>query len=299
MRKIIAIDIDGTLLNSYGEITKENREAIKRSKEKGARIILTSGRTPNSVKNFAQELETDRYIICGNGSSIYDIEKDENVYENFLPKEKALEIIKICEENSIYYSVYTETAIICKSLNYNVLVYHSENAQKEESKKTNINLVENVYEYIEKINTKRILKINVCDSDKIIFEGMLRKIRKISNINLLEISNMVRRAVKKGTEEITLEYFYTEISNEDVNKWTALKKLMEILDFEEKDVIAIGDNINDKLMIENAGIGIIMENGALVSQTEKGVVVSDNNQSGVAEGLERYYLNCFKNITKK
>lgn len=299
MRKIIAIDIDGTLLNSYGEITKENREAIKKSKEKGARIILASGRMPNSVKNFAQELETDRYIICGNGSSIYDIETDENVYENFMPKEKALEIIKICEENSIYYSVYTEAAIICKNLNYNVLVYHSENAQKEESKKTNINIVENVYEYIEKINTKRILKINVCDSDKIIFEGMLRKIREIPNINLLEISNMVRRAVKKGTEEITLEYFYTEISNEDVNKWTAIEKLMEILDFEKKDVIAIGDNINDKLMIENAGLGIIMGNGALAEQTEKGVVVSSNNQSGVAEGIEKYYLKCFRNVTEK
>ena len=269
MKKIIAIDLDGTLLNSYGEISNENREAIRKSKEQGARIILASGRVPSSVKNFAMDLQTDRYIICGNGTSIYDLEKDETIYENYMDKEKALEIIKTCEENSIFYSVYTENAIISKSLNYNVLVYYSENANKEESKKTNINIVENVYEYIEKINTNNILKINVCDSDKIIFEGMLRKIRKISDINLLEISNMTRRVVKNGTDEFVLKYFYTEISNENVNKWTAIQKLGEILQIEQKDIIAIGDNINDKMMVENAGTGIVMGNGSLALQTKK------------------------------
>lgn len=298
MKKIIAIDLDGTLLNSCGEISDENRAAIRKSKEQGARVILASGRMPSSVKNFAIDLQSDRYIICGNGTSIYDLEKDETIYENYMDKEKALEIIKVCEENSIFYSVYTENAIISKSLNYNVLVYYSENANKEESKKTNINIVENVYEYIDKINTKNILKINVCDSNKIIFEGMLRKIREISDINLLEISNMTRRVVKNGTEEFTLEYFYTEISNENVNKWTAIQKLSEILQIEQKDIIAIGDNINDKMMIENAGTGIVMGNGSLALQTQKGNIVSDNNQNGVAEGIEKYYLRYCKNITK-
>lgn len=298
MKKIIAIDLDGTLLNSYGEVSEENREAIRKSKEYGARVILASGRVPSSVKNFAIDLKTDRYIICGNGTSIYDIEKDETIYENYMDKEKALEIIKVCEENSIFYSVYTENAIISKSLNYNVLVYYSENANKEESKKTNINIVENVYEYIDKINTKNILKINVCDSDKIIFEGMLRKIREISDINLLEISNMTRRVVKNGTEEIILKYFYTEISNENVNKWTAIQKLSEILQIERKDVIAIGDNINDKMMVENAGTGIVMGNGSLALQIKNGNVVSDNNKNGVAEGIEKFYLKHCKNITE-
>lgn len=298
MKKIIAIDLDGTLLNSYGEISDENREAIRKSKEQGARVILASGRMISSVKNFAIDLQTDRYIICGNGTSIYDLEKDETIYENYMDKEKALEIIKVCEENSVFYSVYTENAIICKSLNYNVLVYYSENANKEESKKTNINIVENVYEYIDKINTKNILKINVCDSDKIIFEGMLRKIRGISNINLLEISNMTRRVVKNGSEELVLQYFYTEISNENVNKWTAIQKLSKILQIESKDIIAIGDNINDKMMIENAGTGIVMGNGSLALQTQKGHIVSDNNQNGVAEGIEKFYLKHCGNITK-
>ena len=298
MKKIIAIDLDGTLLNSYGEISNENREAIRKSKECGARVILASGRMPSSVKNFAIDLQTDRYIICGNGTSIYDIEKDETIYENYMDKEKALEIIKVCEENSIFYSVYTENAIISKSLNYNVLVYYSENANKEESKKTNINIVEDVYEYIDKINTKNILKINVCDNDKVIFEGMLRKIREISDINLLEISNMTRRVVKNGTDEFVLEYFYTEISNENVNKWTAIQKLSEILQIEQQDVIAIGDNINDKMMVENAGTGIVMGNGSLALQTERGNIVSDNNHNGVAEGIEQFYLKCCKNITK-
>lgn len=289
-KKVIIIDLDGTLLDYYGEVSKENREAIKKSRQKGAKVILASGRMPIALKNYAIELETDKYIICGNGAIVYDIEKDERIYENIMTKKKALSIIDICEKNSIYYSVYTESAIICKTLEYNVLAYNSDNAQKEENRKTNINIVENVYEYIDKINTQNILKINVCESNKIIFDGILKKIRKIPNINILEISNKVSKIVKTGTEAVEVEYFYAEISNKNVNKWTAIEELMKILKFKAEDVIAIGDNANDKKMIENAGLGIIMGNGALVGQTEKGEIVGDNDKNGVAEGLEKYYL---------
>ena len=55
-----------------------------------------------------------------------------------MSKEKVLEIIKICEENSISYNLYTETTIIAKALKYNVLYYHKENLKKEENKRTNI-----------------------------------------------------------------------------------------------------------------------------------------------------------------
>lgn len=289
-KKVIIIDLDGTLLDYYGEVSKENREAIKKCRQKGAKVILASGRMPIALRKYALELGTDKYIICGNGAIIYDIEKNERIYENIMTKKKALSIIDICEKNSIYYSVYTETAIICKTLEYNILAYNSDNAKKEKNRKTNINIVENVYEYINKVNTQNILKINVCESNKIIFDGILKKIRKIPNINILEISNKVTKTVKTGTEAVEIEYFYAEISNKNVNKWNAIEELMKIIEFKAEDVIAIGDNANDKKMIENAGLGIIMGNGALVGQTKKGKIVVDNDKNGVAEGLKKYYL---------
>ena len=89
MYKLIAIDLDGTLLNSYGLISEKNRETIKKAQENGIKIVLASGRTTNSVKSLAEELGGNEYIICGNGSLIYDLKKDEIIYDKFIDKNKA------------------------------------------------------------------------------------------------------------------------------------------------------------------------------------------------------------------
>ncbi|MCI8621790.1 MAG: HAD hydrolase family protein [Clostridia bacterium] len=64
MYKLLALDLDGTLLNSYGEISEENKKWIKKAKENGIEIVLTSGRMASSVIGIAKEIETDNYIIC-------------------------------------------------------------------------------------------------------------------------------------------------------------------------------------------------------------------------------------------
>ena len=145
MYKLVAIDLDGTLLNSYGQISEINRQAIKKAQEKNINIVLASGRLFNSVKNISNDLGGNKYIICGNGSLIYDLQNEEIIYDKFIEKNKALQIINICEKNSIYYNIYTENMVIAKTLENNVLFYHQENANKPESKKTKINLVNDIY----------------------------------------------------------------------------------------------------------------------------------------------------------
>lgn len=196
MQKMIVIDLDGTLLNSEGQISKENKEAVRKAKEKGAMVIIASGRMPRAIKTYAKELGADKYIICGNGAIIYDIEKDEEIYRNLMSKEKTLEIINYCNKNSIYYSVYTETAIICSSIKHSVLVYNSENANKEDNKKTYISVVDDIYKYIDKVNTQNIFKINISDNNKIIFDRTVKGIREIPNIEVLETPDIVKRKIK-------------------------------------------------------------------------------------------------------
>lgn len=64
MYKLLALDLDGTLLNSYGEVSEENKKWIKKAKQKGVEIVLTSGRMASSVIGIAKEIETENYIIC-------------------------------------------------------------------------------------------------------------------------------------------------------------------------------------------------------------------------------------------
>ena len=234
MYKFVAIDLDGTLLNSYGEVTEDTKNALLRAKEQGVEIVLASGRPISSTKTLAVELGVDNYIISGNGSAVYDVKNDEIIYDRFLTKEQVFKIVDVCEENSIFYNIYTEEEVIAKSLNYNVLFYHKENIKKVEEKRTHINIVQDVKRYIEESGKEKFLKITVCDESRTIFNGIIRKLKEIENLDILNVEHMSRKRFKLGTEEVSIEYHYTEITNENVNKWNAIEFLLNKLNIDKR-----------------------------------------------------------------
>ena len=288
MYKLVAIDLDGTMLNSYGMVTENTKQVIKNTINKGTEVIIASGRPIDSIKTIAKEIGSENYFIAGNGALIYDIKKDEIIYEKFMNKQKVLEIIKICEENSISYNIYTEKTIIAKGLKYNVLYYYKENLKKEENKKTNITIVEDVYEYIKNLENEKFLKITVCDETKSVFNSIIRKLRTVEDIDVLDVLHMSRKMIKQGTEDVPIEYYYTEISLKDVDKWKAIEYLANKMNMSKDEIIAIGDNINDKEMIENAKVGIAMGQSTPVITEIADFVTLNNNEDGVAKALEKY-----------
>lgn len=290
MYKLIAIDLDGTMLNSYGIVTQNTKEVIKKVQEKGIEVIIASGRPIDSIKTIAKEIESENYFISGNGAILYDIKKDEIIYENILKKAKTLDIIKICEENSIYYNIYTEKEILAKSLNYNVLYYYKENLDKEEKNKTHIKIVEDLYKYLEERNEK-IIKITICDNNKSIFNSILKKLKTIDDIEVLEVSHMSRKIIRQGTEEVPIEYFYTEISAKNVDKWYAIEMLAEKLNIKKEEIVAIGDNVNDEKMIKEAGLGIAMGQSSPKITKISNYITNNNNEEGVANALKHIISN--------
>ena len=130
MYKLAVIDLDGTMLNSYGEVSQKTKDVLKEKISNGMEVILASGRTTPSILPIAEEIGGINYIIAGNGSLVYDLNKKEIIYNKFISKEKILEIINVCEQNSIFYTLYTENEIITKFLKYNVLYYHKTNLNK-------------------------------------------------------------------------------------------------------------------------------------------------------------------------
>lgn len=290
MYKLVAIDLDGTLLNSYGEVSIKNKEAIKKAMDNKVEVVLSSGRPIMSVKNLANEIGCNNYIICGNGSITYDIPNEQVIYHRFIEKLKVLQIIRICEENSIFYNVYTKDTILTKNLNYNILFYHQENATKPEKKKTRIHQIQNIEEYVKNREEEDYLKITICDNDKTIFNSILRKLKIIKDVEILEVSHMSRKLIKDGTDKIEIAYYYTEITSTNVDKWQAIENLAKSLNIQPQEVMAIGDNMNDAQMIKKAGLGIVMGNAAPYIKKMADEIVADNNNSGVAEAIEKYIL---------
>ena len=291
MYKLIAIDLDGTMLNSYGEVTENTKRVLKQTKQKGAEVVIVSGRSIDSIKYIASEIDSSKYMIAGNGAIVYDRSQNKILYEKYIPENKALDIIQICEENSIYYNVYTNKTIIADGLRYNVLYYYKENLKKEDQKKTHITLVENIENYIKEMNEdEKIMKIFICDKNKTVFNSIVRKFSAIEDIDILDVSHMARKVIKQGTEDIPIEYYYTEISMKDVDKWYALEFLIKKLGIQKEEVMAIGDNVNDRKMIEEAGKGIVMGGSTPKVSEVADYITLDCNNEGVAKAIEKFIV---------
>ncbi len=288
MYKLVAVDLDGTMLNQYGVVTENTKKVIKETIQKGTDVIIASGRPIDSVKTIAKEIGSENYFIAGNGALIYDIQKDEIIYDKFLPKDKVLEIIKICEENSICYNVYTDQTILATALKYNVLYYQKENLKKEENKQTKISIIENIYEYVKNKKEDKFLKMTICDDNQTVFQSIIRKLRKIEGIEVLDVSHMSRKTIKQGTEEKIIEYYYTEISVKNVDKWEAIDYLRQKLKIAKEEVMAIGDNMNDKKMIQEAGMGVAMEGSTPFVIEVADYITASNQEEGVAKVLEKF-----------
>ena len=290
MYKLVAIDLDGTMLNSYGEVTQNTKRVIKNTIEKGIDVVIASGRSIDSIKAIAKEIGSTKYMIAGNGAVVYDIQNDKIIYEKYIPKEKALKIIKICEENSIFYNVYTNKSIIADNLRYNVLYYYKENLKKEESKRTRITIVENIYDYVKNMQDEKVMKIFICDITKSVFSSIIKKFDEIEEIDVLDVSHMSRKIIKQGTLDVPIEYYYTEISMQNVNKWDAIEFLMSRLGIQKQEVIAIGDNMNDQKMIEEAALGIAMKGSNPKVIEAADYITDDNDNEGVSKAIEKFLI---------
>ena len=290
MYKLVAIDLDGTLLNSYGEVSEATKNALQKAKSQGVEIVLASGRPISSTESLAIELGVDNYLISGNGSAVFDIKNQKVIYDRFLNKEQVLKIAKLCEKNSFFYNVYTEDEVSASSLNYTVLFSYEENLKKIEEKRTHINVVQNIEKYREESGKEKFLKITVCDESQFIFNSIMKRLKMIADIDVLETAYMSKKKIKSGTEDVDIQYFYTEITNRNVNKWSAIEFLLEKLNINKEEVLTIGDNMNDLEMIQNAGLGIVMGNSNPKMKEIAKEIVSDNNSEGVLEAFNKFIL---------
>lgn len=285
MYKLIAIDIDGTLLNSKSELTQNTIEVLKQASEKGIYIVLTSGRMTSVVKVFCNKIGADKFLIAENGASIVDLHSDELIYKRYIPKNTVLDIINVCEENNIYYMIYTNKELIVKNLKHMALFFYKQNYNPNARLNTHIA----TYEYIETLEDD-FTKIMICDEDRAIYNSIVNKLKKLESIDVMDIPHISTKVLNIGTEEKILSYSYADISAKNTNKWTALEILITMLGIKSEEVIAIGDNINDIQMIENAGLGVAMANGTPVVRNIADEIAPPNDEDGVAYIVKKYTL---------
>lgn len=267
--KLVASDLDGTLLNKNKEITPRLFEALEKLNEIGVYFVPSTGRPFGTVPQVIKELPFLKYVITSNGATIYDAEKKENIIENYLTPEAVDAVIKIAKELPILVEYFIEgKAYIAKSVYDDLTPY---------------DLTES--------HTKYVLNSRTPVED---FWGeMKRNDSVLENINLVFKDMDMRKQVwdklkATGLASVTAATTKNiEITSLYATKAKALEKLCDVLGFTRENVLAMGDGDNDMPMIQFAGIGVAMANGEEHIKAAADIIADDCNDFGAAKILEQ------------
>ncbi len=267
--KLVASDLDGTLLNKKKEITPRLFDALEKLNELGVYFVPSTGRPFGTVPQAIKELPFLKYVITSNGATIYDAENQRNLIENYLTPEAVNAVIEIAKELPVITEYFIEgKAYIAKSV-YDDL--------------TPFALTESHEAYIKNSRTP------VAD----FWEEMLKNNTVLENINLVFTDMELRKEVWDKLKALGLASVTAattrniEITSLYATKAKALEKLCEVLGFTRENVLAMGDGDNDMPMIQFAGIGVAMENGEEHIKKAADIIADDCDDFGAAKILEQ------------
>jgi len=272
MYKLIACDVDGTLLDDSFVTTKADRDAIAKAQEKGIIFSICSGRSYKSLKIIAEELgikAKGNYIIGFNGGVVYDTENERAVKKENLNKDagmKAVEIFKRIPRN-------VEIVIYADAEN----VLYEEGAEYAP-----------VYREISKCDWKSTDDIiqaakNLDSMAKIIFLG--------ENADLVAFEKELSGNIGDEAYALFTTEYMMEVTPATSTKANGVKWLCEKFGIDISEVICIGDNYNDLSMIKQAGLGVAVANAVdAAKEIADYITENDCSNGAVAEVINKFVL---------
>lgn len=266
--KLIAVDMDGTLLNSDNVVSDKNKNMLKVATEKGIQVVISTGRIFTSAKYYAHLLGLITPIIACNGAYVCEYHKNRVIYDNDIDMYNANKIIDILEENNAFYRFYDNNNFYLKNLESMSNKYGEWKTNAEDIFKVKVVVLDDVKNYV-KEHKPKIYKYVVVEEDD---EKLNRIKQQIMSIKGIEVVSSWRGSF--------------DIMNAGVSKGNALKELCRIYNIDRNEVIAIGDNHNDISMIEFAGTGVAMGNGEEEVKRIANIVTDTNDNDGVAKVLK-------------
>ena len=263
MYKLIALDMDGTLLQSDGTVSKETQEALKQSREQGVMVTLSTGRPFQGVLDYIDQLGLSGPMITYNGAMIVEVEGRKIVFHQSLKADDARQVINLGLER--------DTTIILWSDNKLYVNRYDDHAK--------------VYEGIAK--TKAIV---IEDYEQVIKEGITKVLwfDNVENTNryLVELVGKVNESVNYCTSRP----YFLEFFDGNVSKAEAMAFIGKTYDIKQEEMMAIGDGFNDLSMLEYAGLGVAMGNAEDGVKIKADYVTRSNDDNGIANVIESFIL---------
>ncbi len=267
MYKLVAIDMDGTLLKEDKTISERTKNAIQSARDKGVTVVLATGRPIEGVSRYLEELNMysdNDYVLSYNGALIQKTRSKESVAKIALTGADLHYLRKLSNELGVNIHAFSEEMGLITP---------------KTSKYTEVEA---------EINNIEINEMNI---DNISDDEVMIKIMMIDEPEILEkaVENLPKEVYEKYTV-VRSTPFFLEFLNKDVNKGVGVEMLAKHLGLNKDNVMTLGDAGNDLHMIEYAGLGIAMENAFDEVKEAADYITDSNNNDGVAKAIEKFIL---------
>jgi Cof subfamily protein (haloacid dehalogenase superfamily) len=265
--RLLALDLDDTVLRSDLTISLRTKNAIKRAEAAGVTVVLASGRVPAAMESYARILGMHRksgYLICNNGTTIVESHTGAIVYEGGIEAQVALIAFNLADAEGFPVQIYEGDVMYVSRRNE-----YSGYDQKLTGLKQVV------------VDDFRAMLHNGCQKLLVPGDPML----------LVPLEKLLRAYLGDDVTLFTSKPYFLEILPPSTDKGTALKKVAGLLGIKREAVLAIGDSMNDEAMIRWAGTGVAMPNGdPRIQEIADFVGEKDNDNDGVADIIEKYIL---------
>ncbi|MFD1848834.1 Cof-type HAD-IIB family hydrolase [Oceanobacillus bengalensis] len=282
--KLIAIDLDGTLLTNEGKISENNRKAIHKAQNQGDIVTIASGRSLHDTIQILAEAKLECPIIAGNGAIIY--ESGTILQNHFLPANIVKEMIEKIEAIGLYYELYTNKGVFTSDNGKALLTTEAQRLhdqyddfpREKATHMIDMQFTQKGLVYVKSYHdldyaALEVYKVFVLSFDQKRLSELDSLLKERSDISLTTSAN----------EKL-------EIGHPLTSKGNALEFFAKHLEVPLENIVAIGDNLNDLSMFDIAGFRIAMGNAEDVVKEKADFVTKAYDEDGVAYGLQQLYV---------
>ena len=262
MIKMVATDIDGTILNWDFNFSPEVINCIKRLTAGGIKVCLITGRMHLAALKLAQKLELDTPIVSYQGGLIKD-NKGNTLYEKTMDVDRAKEIIKWAKKNNVHINLYMDDSLYVENDNIAIKRYTGE----------------------------RFIPYKVCNFDDLEIKNV-NKILAIDFENPDKVTSWVKylKSIMPELYIVKSTPYFCEVSNPDAKKSCAVEFLQKYYDIKKEETLSIGDQDNDIELLKAGGVAVAMGNASENLKKCANYITDTIDNNGFVKAIEKF---CF------
>lgn len=278
MIKCIAIDMDGTLLNSSLKISEENISAIKKAQRSGIEVVITTGRSFPEAINLLDAAGIKCSCICVNGAEVRNAEQEVTKIRP-LEKDTARQVQQYLQSEYMYYEFFTNKGTYTVNMDEGVSVFENLANRSEH---------DNEIKMMKKHLKERLEFLKTLDSFELIYDGDEYHIYKLLAFTMDESTLERAREFLRKIDGIAVSssgFNNVEVNSSKSTKGIALEDFVKEKGISLMETMAIGDNYNDLSMFERVGRSVAMGNADDEIKAQCDEVTLTNEESGVANAI--------------